>query len=108
MKRKIIVVGSSLEPRLQTLIDNHNNDIKVIITDKQKPPSYLLGPEPIPFMMQSIDNTMKMLYPNMTKKQWSQHIDRIRDSSKNPKINRNSPCPCGSGLKYKHCCLNKS
>jgi len=23
---------------------------------------------------------------------------------KNP---RNKPCPCGSGKKYKHCCLNK-
>jgi hypothetical protein len=25
-----------------------------------------------------------------------------------PKIGRNDPCPCGSGRKYKHCCLNKS
>lgn len=24
------------------------------------------------------------------------------------KIGRNSPCPCGSGLKYKKCCLNKT
>ena len=24
------------------------------------------------------------------------------------KIGRNDPCPCGSGLKYKRCCLNKS
>lgn len=24
------------------------------------------------------------------------------------KIGRNDPCPCGSGLKYKKCCLNKS
>ena len=24
-----------------------------------------------------------------------------------PKIGRNEPCPCGSGLKYKKCCLNK-
>ncbi|WP_207952349.1 YecA family protein [Paenibacillus turpanensis] len=24
-----------------------------------------------------------------------------------PKIGRNAPCPCGSGLKYKKCCLNK-
>ena len=24
------------------------------------------------------------------------------------KIGRNDPCPCGSGKKYKHCCLNKS
>ncbi|WP_155307046.1 type I methionyl aminopeptidase [Desulfosarcina widdelii] len=24
------------------------------------------------------------------------------------KISRNAPCPCGSGKKYKHCCLNKT
>ncbi len=24
-----------------------------------------------------------------------------------PKIGRNDPCPCGSGRKYKHCCLDK-
>jgi len=24
---------------------------------------------------------------------------------KEPKIGRNSPCPCGSGKKYKKCCL---
>ena len=24
-----------------------------------------------------------------------------------PKIGRNDPCPCGSGLKYKKCCLGK-
>lgn len=23
---------------------------------------------------------------------------------KEPKIGRNDPCPCGSGLKYKNCC----
>ena len=23
------------------------------------------------------------------------------------KLKRNSPCPCESGLKYKHCCLQK-
>ena len=25
-----------------------------------------------------------------------------------PKIGRNDPCPCGSGRKYKHCCLAQS
>lgn len=24
-----------------------------------------------------------------------------------PKVGRNDPCPCGSGRKYKHCCLGK-
>jgi len=27
--------------------------------------------------------------------------------STEPKIKRNDPCPCGSGKKYKKCCLNK-
>ena len=26
---------------------------------------------------------------------------------KNPKVGRNDPCPCGSGKKYKKCCLPK-
>jgi SEC-C motif-containing protein len=25
-----------------------------------------------------------------------------------PKAGRNEPCPCGSGKKYKHCCLGKT
>lgn len=25
----------------------------------------------------------------------------------NKKIGRNDPCPCGSGKKYKHCCMNE-
>ena len=25
-----------------------------------------------------------------------------------PKVGRNAPCPCGSGKKYKKCCLNKN
>jgi len=24
-----------------------------------------------------------------------------------PEVGRNAPCPCGSGLKYKKCCLGK-
>ena len=28
-------------------------------------------------------------------------------SNSEPKVGRNDPCPCGSGKKYKKCCLNK-
>ena len=28
--------------------------------------------------------------------------------SSGPKVGRNDPCPCGSGKKYKHCCLAKA
>lgn len=24
-----------------------------------------------------------------------------------PKLGRNNPCPCNSGRKYKHCCINQ-
>ena len=30
---------------------------------------------------------------------------RIRPIVKDYKIGRNDPCPCGSGLKYKNCCV---
>ena len=29
-------------------------------------------------------------------------------SANTPRIGRNDPCPCGSGLKYKNCCLRAS
>lgn len=29
------------------------------------------------------------------------------DRRETPKVGRNDPCPCGSGLKFKKCCLNK-
>jgi len=32
----------------------------------------------------------------------------VRNSKEDPKIQRNEPCPCGSGKKYKHCCINKT
>ena len=33
---------------------------------------------------------------------------RRRSPKKPPKVGRNAPCPCGSGRKYKKCCLGKS
>jgi hypothetical protein len=31
----------------------------------------------------------------------------LHDLSSKPKISRNDPCPCGSGKKYKKCCIDK-
>jgi hypothetical protein len=33
--------------------------------------------------------------------------ERIEPIKAPPKVGRNDPCPCGSGKKYKKCCLNK-
>jgi preprotein translocase subunit SecA len=32
---------------------------------------------------------------------------RLATAIKDRKVGRNDPCPCGSGLKYKKCCLNR-
>lgn len=44
---------------------------------------------------------------------WMGHMDAIawlvrqQRQPKVPKVGRNEPCPCGSGLKYKKCCMGK-
>ncbi len=35
------------------------------------------------------------------------HRPNTEKKSTSPKTGRNDPCPCGSGLKYKNCCLGK-
>ena len=37
----------------------------------------------------------------------SQLGKRLTHERKKRKLGRNESCPCGSGRKYKHCCLNK-
>ena len=34
-------------------------------------------------------------------------LNLIHEKGKTVKVGRNDPCPCGSGLKYKKCCLGK-
>lgn len=43
-------------------------------------------------------------YNHLTKKEREANIEPVRSTTK---IRRNDLCPCGSGLKYKHCCLKK-
>jgi uncharacterized protein YecA (UPF0149 family) len=33
---------------------------------------------------------------------------RSEDAPTAPTVGRNDPCPCGSGKKYKNCCLGRS
>ena len=45
------------------------------------------------------------IYSGTTRKQrMAPPCEKVRTE---PKIQRNSPCPCGSGKKYKQCCLKK-
>lgn len=42
-----------------------------------------------------------------TRKEIKASYDKSKMVIKDKKIGRNDPCPCGSGKKYKKCCLNK-
>lgn len=43
-------------------------------------------------------------YSHLTKKEREADIQPVRTE---PKIQRNALCPCGSGRKYKKCCIDK-
>ena len=34
--------------------------------------------------------------------------NHVTIKNERPKVGRNAPCPCGSGLKYKKCCINSN
>ena len=76
----------------------------------------------------SLDYDKELLYKNMVEAkadwlyelpEWDALIDAERRKElykeqklsttvvKGPKVGRNDPCPCGSGKKYKKCCLLK-
>ena len=89
----------------------------------------LKNPNPIETMDENtevnLDYDLETLYKNMVDAradwlyelpEWDELIDSKRRKElykeqklsttvvKGPKISRNDPCPCGSGLKYKKCC----
>jgi uncharacterized protein YecA (UPF0149 family) len=49
---------------------------------------------------------MKVIGKEIAKLSTQNKSQAIESDSKR-KLGRNDPCPCGSGKKYKKCCLNK-
>lgn len=66
-----------IEDEVTYLYDNHIAEIKELIFYEQ----------PIPKRLQGVK------------------FHEVRNSKENPKIGRNTPCNCGSGNKYKNCCI---
>ena len=44
---------------------------------------------------------------DIRQKRTARTISERRETTGHPKIGRNEPCPCGSGKKYKRCCLGR-
>jgi len=98
--------GIYLERRAEINMDLHKADFdKIDDDDVLENLSYLLNPNaenesaPIerPYLYPELDNDSD--YHEY------QPVETVKRSQ--PKVGRNEPCPCGSGKKYKKCCLNK-
>ena len=56
-----------------------------------------------------MEKTMAEAMPKLDEKTMQRLIayqNRKPSIRENKKIGRNDPCPCGSGKKFKHCCMN--
>ena len=63
-------------------------------------------PEPVHVHKYVVPNPHKIRYQNRQ----GQHVMTVENVGTSlhlgPKIGRNALCPCGSGKKYKHCCID--
>ncbi|MFP4016629.1 MAG: anaerobic sulfatase maturase [Halanaerobiales bacterium] len=55
-----------------------------------------------PYMKEIVNRIKKRQAPSLVKKAMVDIHDRIWD------VGRNDPCPCGSGRKYKKCCIDRN
>jgi len=100
-KGNAALVGDSLE--LLSLI--HNRDIPELPTIRRERESRLKRQEQRREELAELGAKAKKHRTHDSSPQKGT-VTTIR--RKKPKIGRNAPCPCGSGKKYKKCCMNKS
>lgn len=86
-------------------------DIEKIVTHRNAPPDIneeeLAPPPPVHNSAQSAV-AASGAGPRTSSPAVPQNLHKAAQSDRPaPKVGRNEPCPCGSGLKYKRCCLDK-
>ena len=115
-KKKIRIAGGNkiTNAKLKALLDKTNKKDDVEFIDMANLPEgieitdidiqFLLDLN-IEYQYQMIKDYDEFKYSHLTKKEREADIQPVRTE---PKIGRNEPCPCGSGKKYKNCCINKT
>lgn len=121
--------GEPVKGTVKELAEKYNFDIMTMVGFLDGINDSLKNPNPIETMDENtevnLDYDLETLYKNMVDAradwlyelpEWDELIDSKRRKelykeqklsttvAKGPKISRNDPCPCGSGLKYKKCC----
>lgn len=108
-KNKILIVEHCASVNVNSLLAADNLDIEFVddLNEIVKPYKQVLEEIP-PYELTCLKQGYEYLYPPVPKKLQGLDIKPVRNSKIDPKIGRNQPCLCGSGKKYKHCCINKS
>jgi len=98
-------LGKSGNP-IMFRVNNEQRMEEVVTICNKNNWKFICGIEPD--QEEDISEVKYMLNPEAFSKPQRMTKPRIEPVIKTePTIGRNEPCPCGSGLKYKKCCLNK-
>ncbi|MDO9341390.1 MAG: SEC-C metal-binding domain-containing protein [Bacteroidales bacterium] len=99
-------LGTSDNP-IKILVNNENRMEEIVGICEKNNWKFICGIEPD--HPENISELEYMLNPKSFggKKPKMKQIGNIPVENTEPIIGRNDPCPCGSGKKYKKCCLMK-
>jgi hypothetical protein len=104
-KKQVIAIGGDRHPEtLKRAMTELGDDVELVTFDE---PSYIEAYKrevEYQYHMSPQFRELGELYPPTPKSLRGKKVIPVRDSTIDPKIQRNDPCPCGSEKKYKRCC----
>lgn len=107
LARALELVGSGLKTdqvhQIITRSENPSSALMAILADAKEPPSSSAVERLIPVIM---DMWNELPRPELSG--FSSEGVHMGTKIPSPRPGRNDPCPCGSGAKYKRCCLPKA
>ncbi len=102
-------------------VGNAMEDLCAISLNYRKKKWELIEEYSIPLNLKTVRSSMEDQFPDIYKRLQTRHTKlkaiyahckkmyySTNEKLQLPKVGRNDPCPCGSGKKYKKCCLRKS
>jgi hypothetical protein len=108
LRRALDLVGSNLSAdRIKQLIqpnDQPTGVVRAVLASVRSAPQQSALERLMPALMDVWNNTPRHELAGRTPTEMASAA-RAPSARATPRVGRNDPCPCGSGRKYKHCCL---
>jgi len=98
-KKDVEGVGDRSKAVTKALAQLEESGLEVINVDEYTQPEIIDIGQPEPYVLTALE-TPTLLDP-MPKKDRGRVVEPVRSTLK---VQRNEPCPCGSGKKFKKCC----